>query len=108
MGVEPQAGQAPDALGRFAEGPAVSRSQLRIAWAQHRDAAYGEGAFYHLKVAELDYSSGEPTLVNARVVLDNQREAIKRQVLEPQNSVRPGARAYGPGLSQLRSPLLNC
>jgi hypothetical protein len=40
-------------------------------------------------VADLDYSSGEPRLVNARVVLDNQREAIKGQVLEPQN-FRPG------------------
>jgi hypothetical protein len=71
------------------EGPAVSRTQLSIAWAQHRDAAYGEGAFYHIKVAELDYSSGEPKLVNTRVVLDNMREAIKGQVLEPQN-FRPG------------------
>ena len=80
----------PTRLGEICwEGPAVSRTQLRIAWAQHRDAAYGQGAFYHLKVAELDYSSGEPRLVNARVVLDNQREAIKGQVLEPQN-FRPG------------------
>jgi len=80
----------PTRLGELCwEGPAVSRTQLRIAWSQHTGEAYFDGAPYQIKVADLDYSSGEPKLVNARVVLDNQREAIKGRVLEPQN-FRPG------------------
>ena len=80
----------PTRLGEMCwEGPAASRTQLRIAWSQHPDEAHGHGAFYQIKVADLDYSSGEPKLVHTRVVLDNQREAIKGRVLEPQN-FRPG------------------
>jgi hypothetical protein len=71
------------------EGPAASRTQLRIAWAQYEGDIAGKGAPYQLKVADLDYTSGEPRLVHTRVVLKNDREPLHGMVLEPQN-FRPG------------------
>ena len=40
-------------------------------------------------VGDLDYTSGKPKIVNQRVVLNNTREEVKDQVLEPQNFI-PG------------------
>ncbi len=71
------------------EGPAVSRTQLRIAWSQFIGPTHGPGNPYRLQVADIDYSSGQPKLLNPRVVLTNDRDPIKNRLLEPQN-FRPG------------------
>ena len=77
-------------LGEYCwEGPAVSRTQLKIAWAQHHGLFPESRRYYNLWVGELDYSSGKPVIVNQKVVLDNQREGIKGMVIEPQNFI-PG------------------
>ena len=76
----------PVPLGEFIwEGPAVSRTQLRISWAKYPD----EKGLRQLMVGDIDYSSGKPQLVNKQVILDNSREQVKDAVLEPQNFV-PG------------------
>ena len=80
----------PTRLGEYCwEGPAASRTQLRIAWAQHHGLYPEVIRHYELYVGDLDYSSGEPKIVNQRVVLDNSQGAVKDKVLEPQN-FRPG------------------
>lgn len=80
----------PVRLGEYCwEGPAVSRTRLRIAWAQHHGLYPEDIRYYQLFVGEIDYSSGKPRIVNQRVVLDNQREEVEGMVLEPQN-FRPG------------------
>src|SRR5680860_94855 len=80
----------PVRLGEFIwEGPAVSRSQLRIAWAQHHGNYPDQKRYWNIWVADLDYSSGKPQLKNQRVVLDNSKGEVKDAVLEPQN-FRPG------------------
>jgi len=77
-------------LGEYCwEGPAVSRTQLKLSWAQHHGLFPESIRYYNLWVGELDYSSGKPVIVNQRVVLNNQREEIKGMVLEPQNFI-PG------------------
>ena len=77
-------------LGEYCwEGPAVSRTQLKISWAQHHGLFPESIRYYNLWVGELDYSSGKPVIVNQRVVLNNQREEIKGMVIEPQNFI-PG------------------
>jgi len=80
----------PVRLGEFIwEGPAVSRSQLRIAWAQHHGNYPDQKRYWNIWVADFDYSSGKPQLKNQRVVLDNSKGEVKDAVLEPQN-FRPG------------------
>jgi Tol biopolymer transport system component len=71
------------------EGPAVSRTRLRLAWSQYEGDQPGAGARYRIRVGDLDYSSGEPRLVDVRVVLSNDRPEIADRVLEPQNFI-PG------------------
>lgn len=71
------------------EGPAVSRTQLRIAWAEHHGSYPDQKRFWQIWVADIDYSSGSPALKNQRVVLDNGDGIVKGAVLEPQN-FRPG------------------
>ncbi len=80
----------PTRLGEYCwEGPAVSRTQLRIAWAQHHGVFPSKRRYYELWVGDLDYSSGEPRIINQRVVLNNSSGLVKDMVLEPQN-FRPG------------------
>ncbi len=76
----------PVPLGEFIwEGPAVSRTETKISWAKYPDAK----GLRQLMLANIDYSSGHPKLVNQRVILDNTRDEVKDAVLEPQNFV-PG------------------
>lgn len=71
-------------LGTFIwEGPAVSRTELTISWAAYAD----EKGVRKLMLANIDYSTGKPTLINQRVILDNTREDIKGATLEPQNFI---------------------
>jgi hypothetical protein len=80
----------PVRLGEFIwEGPAVSRTQLRIAWAQHHGNYPAQKRYWQVWVADIDYSSGKPQIKDQRVVLDNASGEIKGAVLEPQN-FRPG------------------
>ena len=80
----------PTRLGEYCwEGPAASRSQLRIAWAQHHGLFPSDIRHYELYVGDLDYSSGKPRIINQRMVLDNSMGEVEGQVLEPQN-FRPG------------------
>ena len=82
--------EPPTRLGEYCwEGPAVSRTQLRISWAQHHGLYPDVIRHYELYVAELDYASGIPKIINQRVVLDNREGKLKDMVLEPQN-FRPG------------------
>ncbi len=77
-------------LGEFCwEGPAVSRTHLRIAWAQHHGLYPDNKRYYELWVGDIDYSSGKPQIVNQKVVLNNSMEEVKNMVLEPQNFI-PG------------------
>lgn len=81
----------PVPLGEFcSEGPAVSRRNLKIAWA--RDHAnypdeLPEGVS-QMFVAEIDYSSGEPKLANKRLILDNRKTDFQAE-FETQNFVPP-------------------
>ena len=80
----------PVRLGEYIwEGPAVSRTQLRIAWAQHHGNYPAQKRFWQIWVGDIDYSSGKPLIVNKRVVLDNSSGEVKGAVIEPQNFV-PG------------------
>jgi len=80
----------PVRLGEYCwEGPAVSRTQLRIAWAQHHGLFPTDIRYYDLWVGDLDYSTGKPRIINQRVVLNNTEGIVKDKVLEPQNFI-PG------------------
>lgn len=80
----------PVRLGEFIwEGPAVSRTQLRIAWAQHHGNYPAQQRYWQIWIADIDYSSGKPQIKGQHVVLDNSGGEIKGAVLEPQN-FRPG------------------
>jgi Tol biopolymer transport system component len=82
--------EPPVRLGEYCwEGPAVSRTRLRIAWAVHHGDYPSATRYYQLFTGEIDYSGGEPRIVNQRLVLDNSAGMVKDQVLEPQN-FRPG------------------
>jgi hypothetical protein len=71
------------------EGPAISRTQLKIAWAEHHGSYPDQKRYWQMWVADIDYSSGTPALKNQRAVLDNSKDIVKGSVLEPQN-FRPG------------------
>lgn len=76
----------PVRLGEFIwEGPAVSRTQLKIAWAQHHGNYPNQKRYWQIWVADIDYSSGKPQIKDQRVVLDNSSGEVKGAVLEPQN-----------------------
>jgi Tol biopolymer transport system component len=80
----------PVRLGEFIwEGPAVSRTQLKIAWAQHHGNYPAQKRYWQIWVADIDYSTGKPQIKEQRVVLDNSKGEVKDAVLEPQNFV-PG------------------
>jgi len=81
----------PVRLGEYVwEGPAVSRTQMKIAWAEHHGTYPNQKRYWQIWVAQIDYSSGIPKLKNQRVVLDNSKDDVKGAVLEPQN-FRPGS-----------------
>ena len=83
-------GSPPVRLGEYCwEGPAVSRTQLKIAWAQHHGLYPESKRYYKLWIGEIDYSSGKPQIVNQKVILDNYRDEVKNMLLEPQNFI-PG------------------
>ena len=71
------------------EGPAVSRTRLRIAWAQHQGIYPSKDLYYNLWVGDIDYSTGTPKIVDQRVVLTNTEGIVAGKVLEPQNFI-PG------------------
>lgn len=81
----------PVALGEFcSEGPAVSRKNLKIAWAADH-ANYPDTmpeGLSQMYTAEIDYSGGEPKLVNKKVILDNRNTPFKAE-FEPQNFIPP-------------------
>jgi len=80
----------PVRLGEFIwEGPAVSRTQLKIAWAQHHGNYPAQKRYWQIWVADIDYSTGKPQVKDQRVVFDNSTGEVKGAVLEPQN-FRPG------------------
>jgi len=85
--------QKPVSLGTLcAEGPAVSRSRMRIAWT-HRDKqkpSLGEN-HAQLLMAEIVYGDGKPRLNQQRVVFDSRRFPFKLggASLETQNLVPP-------------------
>jgi Tol biopolymer transport system component len=80
----------PVRLGEFIwEGPAVSRTQLKIAWAQHHGNYPAQKRYWQIWVADIDYSTGAPQIKNQHVVLDNSKVEVKDAVIEPQN-FRPG------------------
>lgn len=80
----------PVRLGEFIwEGPAVSRTQLRIAWAQHHGNYPSQKRYWQIWVADIDYSTGIPSIINQRVVLDNSQGEVRGAVIEPQNFI-PG------------------
>src|SRR5680860_659199 len=80
----------PTRLGEYIwEGPAVSRTQLKIAWAQHHGNYPDQRRYWQIWLADIDYSSGKPQIKDQRVILDNSKGEIKGAVLEPQN-FRPG------------------
>jgi Tol biopolymer transport system component len=74
----------PVALGELCwEGPAVSRKQLKIAWAEKHGTYPRDTHLYQMWVADLDYSSGTPRIKNQKMVLDNR--AYGEAILEAQN-----------------------
>jgi Tol biopolymer transport system component len=80
----------PVRLGEYCwEGPAVSRTRLRIAWVVHHGVYPEARRYYQLFIGDIDYSGGEPRIINQRMVLDNSKGMVRGKVLEPQN-FRPG------------------
>jgi len=81
----------PVPLGAYcSEGPAVSRRRLRIAWTidhENYPDKLPEGVS-QIWLADIDYSSGRPQLVNRKLVLDS-RQLPFRCSLETQNFVPP-------------------
>ena len=77
----------PVALGEFcSEGPAVSRTKLRIAWAvshsNYPDRLVEDQS--QLWLADISYSGGKPSLKNKRLILDTQNVPLI-MYLEAQN-----------------------
>ena len=92
----------PVPLGEFcSEGPAVSRKKLKIAWAAYHDnypEKLPEGVS-QMWMAEIDYSSGGPKIVDKKLILDTRKLDFEAN-LEAQNFVPPDEKwltlsAYG-------------
>jgi Tol biopolymer transport system component len=80
----------PVRLGEYCwEGPAVSRTEMKIAWAVHHGVYPSQIRYYQMFTGEIDVSGDEPRIINQQLVLDNRNGAVKDAVLEPQN-FRPG------------------
>lgn len=94
MSILGQSGRKPPVpLGTLcAEGPAVSRTRMRLAWT-HRDQQHPELGKNHaqLLMAEIEYKDGKPRLVNQRVVFDSHQLPfhLGQASLETQNLVPP-------------------
>lgn len=83
--------QPPAPLGEFCwEGPAVSRTRLRISWSIKHGIYPRNTRFYQMWVADIEYSGGTPRLANERMVFDSRD--LFRAVLEPQNFRPPNER----------------
>ncbi|MCA1963227.1 MAG: alpha/beta hydrolase fold domain-containing protein [Prosthecobacter sp.] len=67
-----------------AEGPAVSRSQLKIAWTHHLE---GETRQTAISCGDIDYENGTPRLANTRLVLTTKDfpEGRRPKMIETQN-----------------------
>jgi hypothetical protein len=77
----------PVPLGVFcSEGPAVSRTQMRIAWTEWTDPKPGEGnlASSKMYLADLVYAEGKPAIANRRLLLDGSELGF-RCTMETQN-----------------------
>ncbi|HEY8996091.1 MAG TPA: hypothetical protein VIM71_15600 [Lacunisphaera sp.] len=67
------------------EGPAVSRTQLQIAWAEWSDPPAGSNlSSSKIYVADLVYTGGQPAFANRRLVLDGSELGF-RCTMETQN-----------------------
>ena len=76
----------PVRLGEYIwEGPAVSRTQLKIAWAEHHGNYPDQKRYWQIWMDNIDSSSGKPQIKDQRVMLDNSKGEAKDAVLEPQN-----------------------
>ena len=77
---------------KAAEGPAVSRHRLKIAWTirDKQDPGVGEQHAKHF-VGEIEYRDGKPTLVNRREVFDSRQLPFRvgKASLETQDFVPP-------------------
>ena len=71
-----------------AEGPAVSRTQLKIAWTHHREGELRQTA---ISTGDIVYESGIPKLANTRLVLKTKDfpEGQRPKMIETQNFVGP-------------------
>ena len=81
----------PVSLGTMcSEGPAVSRTNMKIAWAvnsrQYPDKL--EKGQYLIYSADLEYENGIPVLTNKKILIDNQSTDYLRSI-EAQNFVPP-------------------
>jgi hypothetical protein len=86
--------RAPHALHvKCAEGPAVSRTRMHIAWSYRAEQFPGTMPPGSSQMHESDivYDAGIPKLVNQRQILDS-RDLPFRATLEPQNFRAPGER----------------
>jgi len=73
------------------EGPAVSRTSLKIAWTQVHEQypdliSSGEG---RICMAEIVYKDGVPSLQDTKVILDNPKSRYKYSKIETQNFIPP-------------------
>jgi hypothetical protein len=76
----------PVRLGTYCfEGPAISRSEMRIAWTQNWGFERNPVGYFAIWVADIDYSTGRPLLLNQHMVIDNTHPDIEGAVLETQN-----------------------
>ena len=88
------AGERPHPLGvKCAEGPAVSRRRLHIAWSYRAAQFPGEmpPGSSQMHEADIVYENGVPRLANARRILDS-RDLPFAATLEPQNYRPPEER----------------
>lgn len=75
----------PTALGVVAaEGPAVSRKQLKIAWTHHLEGEHRQTA---ISIGDLVYENGTPRLANTRLLLTTKDfpEGQRPKMIETQN-----------------------
>ena len=76
----------PTPLGeRCFEGPAVSRSRMRIAWTVHHENYPDQipAGVYQFRIADIQYVDGRPMLMNKRGILDSNKVGVI--LMETQN-----------------------
>ena len=81
----------PAPLGEFcSEGPAVSRTKLKIAWARDHDNYPAElpGGVSQIWTADINHAGPGPKLINKKLVLDDRKLGFEAD-LETQNFVPP-------------------